>query len=245
MRRLNITVIAGIIAAVLGVLIVVTYGHGVDKKIADGKATVGVLVSSAALTAGATPQSLTSKVEMKQVPRAYVSVDALGSLTALPAGSVLRAPVAKGTLLNRSAFTNPAAGGVGSGVLAPATGKVAVAIRLGLVPGVAHYLTAGSKVDLFVTYKALKADPNAAVTAPALTKLFASAVNVLAVTAGGTTSPAAVGDDVLLVLEATPALAQGIVNAQSAGELYAAMSNGETHSTTRGTTPSDVLSGAR
>ena len=244
MRRLNVTVIAGIIAAILGVLIVVTYGRGVDQKVASGKQTVGVLVTTQALSAGATPGAISAKVETKQVPRAYLSGDSLGALSALPQGAVLRVPVAKGTQLNRSAFTDPAVGG-GAGGVSPAKNSVAVAVRVGMVPGVAHYVTAGSTVDLFVTYKAVKPEPNALVTTPVVTKLFASSVHVLAVTAGGTTSAAALGDDVLLLLEAKPALAQGIINAQAAGELYAALTTGETHHTSAGTTPADVLNGAR
>lgn len=245
MRRLNVTVIAGIIAALLGVLIVVTYGRGVDQKVAAGKQTVSVLVTTTPLTAGSTPGSIQSKVETKQVPRAYLSGDSISALSALPTGAVLRVPLAKGTQLNRSAFTDPATGGGGVGGITPGKGLDAVAVRVGMVPGVAHYVTAGSTVDLFVTYKAVKPVPNATVTTPVVTKLFASSVHVLSVAAGGTTSAAALADDVLMVLEATPSLAQAIINAQAAGELYAALTLGEQHTTTSGTTPAEVLNGAR
>jgi len=245
MRRLNVTVIAGIIAAVLGVLIVVTYGRGVDQRVAAGKQTVGVLVTTAPLTAGATPSAISTKVEMKQVPREYLSGDSLSALSALPTGAVLRAPIAKGTQLNRSAFTDPATGSGGAGGLSPAKDSVAIAVRVGMVPGVAHYVTPGSTIDLFVTYKAVKPEPNATVTTPILTKLFASAVHVLAVTPSGPTSAAALADDVLLVLEVRPALAQTIINAQAGGELYAALTTGERHTTSGGSSPADVLNGAR
>lgn len=244
MRRLNITVIAGILAAVVGVAIVLTYGKGVDKRVADGKQTVGVLVAADVLVPGATPAALASKVEVKQVPRAYVGVDAIGSLTALPNGSILRVPVAKGTQISKAAFSTSGASGV-AGPVAPAKGSSALAIKVGMVPGVAHYVVAGSTVDLFVTYKAVKADPNALVTTPVVTKLFASAVHVLSVTGNGQTAAQAAPDDVLLIIEATPALAQMVINAQAAGELYVALTGGEVHATSGGATPADVLKGSR
>src|ERR1700712_4796438 len=223
MRKLNITVIAGVIAALLGVLIVVTYGHGVDKRVADGKQTIGVLVASAVLPAGAKPSEISTKVVVKQVPRAYASVDALGALTALSPNSILKLSLPAGATLTKSAFTNPTVAG-NSGILGaatPAKGYDAVAIQVAMVPGVAHYITAGSTVDLFVTYKQVKVDPNATITNPVLTKLFASAVKVLSITPTVVASASTVGDNVLLVVEASPSLAQTIINAQAGGDLYA------------------------
>lgn len=244
MRRLNITVIAGILAAVVGVAIVITYGKGVDKRVADGKQTVGVLVASDVLVPGATPAAIASKVQIQQVPKAYVGVDAIGSLQALPNGSILRVPVAKGTQISKAAFSTSGASGV-AGPVAPAKGSSAVAVKVGMVPGVAHYITPGATIDLFVTYKAVKPDPNAEVTTPVVTKLFASQVKVLSITANGQTAAQQSPDDVLLIVEATPVLAQKIINAQAAGELYVALTGGEAHTTSGGSTPADVLNGAR
>lgn len=249
MRRLNITVIAGILAAILGVAIVITYGHSVDKRVADGQATIGVLVATDEIAAGSSASALTTKVEVKQVPRAYVGVDALpaNALTLLPKGSVLRVPVAKGTQLTKSSFTTPGAVGSVAGALAPSVGKDGIVVKVGMVPGAAHYVTPGTVVDLYVTYKSVKADPNAYITTPVVTKLFASSVKVLSITPNGTASNAAVAptDDVLLVLEADPNLAQRIINAQAVGDLYVGLTNGEKHTTSNGATPTDVLNGAR
>ena len=245
MRRLNITVIAGILAAIVGVAIVLTYGHGVDKRVADGKQTIGVLVASDALQPGATPAALASKVEVRQVPRAYIGIDAIGDLKVLPAGSILRVPVAKGTQLSKSSFSSPGSVGGVAGAIAPAKGSDALAVKVAMVPGVAHYITPGSTIDLFVTYKAVKADPNAVVTTPVVTKLFASSVHVLAITANGNNAAVVPTDDVLLLIEADPVLAQKVINAQAGGEIYAAITGGEKHTTSGGTTPADVLNGAR
>lgn len=248
MRKLNFTIIAGIVAALVGAALVLSYGHGVDTRIANGRRTVPVLVAKTALPAGLLPAALRGMVEVRQVPAEYAVSDALASLDVIKPTDVLRVPVSASGQLGRSSFGAQA---TSLGVVPP-KGKVDLAIRVGLVPGVAKYVGAGSSVDMFVTYKALK--PEAAafslVANPALTKLFASGVSVVAVSAAAPVNPAGqssgvapvVGDDVLVILEVTPDLAQKIINAQATGEIYLALSApGDKHITPSGAGPGNVL----
>lgn len=252
MRKLNLTIVAGIIAALVGGVLVLSYGRGVDSKIANGRRTVAVLVAKTDLVAGELPAALRDKVEVRQVPAEYAVSDALASLDAIKATDVLRLPVTASGQIGRSAFGSQAA----TLGLVPAKGKVDIAIRVGLVPGVAKYVGAGSTVDMFVTYKALKTDAAAfsVVANPSLTKLFASGVSVVAVTAAPPVSSSGqpngavpvVGDDVLAIVEVTPDLAQKIINAQSIGEIYLALSAiGDVHSTPTGASPNGVLGNNR
>src|SRR5690242_5108397 len=93
MRKLNITVIVGIIVALVGAGLVFVYGHNVDNKISDGKRTVDVLVADQSLGAGMTASSVASHVHVAHIPSAYVVKGAI------PATSSLSTPQAASAVL--------------------------------------------------------------------------------------------------------------------------------------------------
>lgn len=263
MRKLNVTILIGVLAALVGFVLVFGYGRNVDKRVADGKATTTVLVANEALAAGATPADLARKLVATKVPKAYVADGALTDLDAVK-GKVLLGPVAKGGQLTRSQFGQPAA----AGSVRPGKGRVALAVGVSLTPGVARYITAGSSVDVFVTYtQAAAAQPTGSgtdsqATIAGLTKLFASNVKVLSVTVAapvddankknggslGTSSQTSTGE-VVAVLDVTPADAEKLVNAATLGKLYLALSSldgtGTTAHRTTGVTPKDVVDSNR
>lgn len=240
MRKLNVTIIAGLIVALIGAGAVYAYGHKVDSRVASGKQTVAVLVAKADLPAGTSAAAVAQNVQARQVPNAYVAADALSAPAQIPVGAVLTAPVTKGSQLTRSAF---AAAGTPEAVK-PTPGTVDIAISVGLIPGALRYIAPGSGVDLFYTSKSV----------PVTTKLFASGIRVVSVNAAapaaasGQTQQAAAAaqpaptDQVYALLEVTPELAQQIVTAQATGTIYLGVSNpGEQHQTPAGSTADDVL----
>src|SRR5580698_10297512 len=83
MRKLNISVVIGIIVALVGAGLVLVYGRHVNNKIAGGKQTMPVLVADQALAAGTSAGSLTGHVHVQQIPAAYVVKGALSTPTAL------------------------------------------------------------------------------------------------------------------------------------------------------------------
>src|SRR4051794_30408416 len=97
MRRLNISIVVGIVVAVLGAGIVVAYGQSVDKRVASGKQLVDVLVADSDLEAGTPANEITDRVHVQQVPSSYVAtgaLDSIGALTGdLPVDSVLAGPI--------------------------------------------------------------------------------------------------------------------------------------------------------
>ena len=257
MRKLNVTVLIGLLVAIMGFGMVFAYGSRVDDRVAEGKRTVPVVVAVAALPVGAAVSSLTEKqVAVRQVPAAYVAQGALADLTSVK-DQVLLGPVAPGAQLTATQFGTPGA----TGVLAPAKGRVALAIGVALTPGVARYITPGSAVDVFVTYGATgggggqgggQGGGTGGGTAQAgQTKLFASGVGVLSVSAAGaaTDGGAAGGGDgqVVAVLDLSPREAEKVVNAATLGQIYLALaskSDGAPHKTD-GATPADVLGSNR
>lgn len=239
MRRLNITIIAGLLAALIGGLLVFSYGKKVDEKIAEGKETVGVLVAASELAAGTVAEALEGKVEVQQIPREYVSSGAISDLADV-AGLALVAPVPEGAQLSEGLFSS--AGQLAA--LKPDEGSVALAVQVDLPAGVARYITTGSFVDVFATYQQLEGQTDSVNR----TKLILSGAKVLSVSiAAPTTEEDASGsavpiDQVLAVLQLRPQEAERVVNATELGQIYLALTNeGEFHETPDGAVPDDVV----
>ncbi len=246
MRRLNVTIVLGLVAALVGALLVLAYGSKVKERISDGKETIPVLVASAAIEPGATLESLADLTSIEEIPREYVALGALGDLDAVE-GLVLSAPLSEGAQLTAGQFAAPEA--ISS--LRPAKGMVAVAVQVGLSPGVARYASPGGSVDVFATYAPLNQGTEVS-PASNRTKLFLSGIRVLAVSvaaaqtededSGATT----LQNEVIAVLEVSPAQAERLVNASTLGTLYLAITNdGEHHTTPNGVTPDDVVAANR
>jgi pilus assembly protein CpaB len=259
MRKLNATLFLGIAVALLGFALVLTYGRTVERRIADGRETIEVLVAAADIPQGTQASSLRegSSLELTEVPKAYAPADALTRLDDVE-GKVLLGPVPKGAQLSRSLFGSPSA----AAAVTPSANGIALAVEVGLSPGVARYLSVGSTVDVFVTYKqAGGADAASRTNAPAAqdrTKLFLSGAKVLAVSVAerpaveadkkgrATTTSAEDSGKVVVVLDLVPQDAERVVNAVTIGELYLGLSNPDArHTTPSGVVPDDVVGANR
>ena len=251
MRKLNISIVVGVIVAVLGAGIVVAYGQSVDKRIASGKQLVAVLVADGDLAAGTPADDVAGQVHVDKVPSSYVAHGALSNvaaLTDLPDGSVLAGPVASGGQLTSSAFADAAT----AGHVRPAAGHVAVAVETDLSPGVARYLSVGSMVDVFATYHDVRNRQGKLTNASSRTKLFASGIKVLAVSVaqdtandGRSTNSSVLLDKVVALLDMTPTDAEKLVNATTLGDIYLADTADGGHHTATGAVPTDVVGSNR
>ena len=254
MRKLNITIIAGLLVALMGAGIVFAYGRSVDKRIAAGRQLVPVVVATSTLEPGMDAAAVRNATRVAQMPREYVAEGALTDLASVP-DVVLRGPVAVGQQLTASSFGTPDA----APLVQPSKGNIALAIEVGLSPGVARYITPGSAVDIFVTFAGGGTAVDGAI-APGSgdtdrrTKLFASGVKVLSVSVAP--PPVAEGEtaaaveqplsQVLAVLDVSPVEAERIVNATTLGKLYLGLSSAVAqHRTPTGVTPADVISANR
>jgi pilus assembly protein CpaB len=239
MRKLNLTIVAGLIVAVVGAALVVSYGRRVEHRAAGNGQMATVLVAKADLAAGTSAAALQGAVESKQVPQAYVVAHALSTMTQIPPGTVLRGPVVTGSQLSIADFgaANTAA------AVQPKKGFVDIAVSVGLTPGVARYIQPGDQVDIFYT--------GATKDGPAMTKLFASGVRVVSVSDAqpddsSESSAQQTSDDVLAVVEVVPGEAQKIVHATATGRLYLALSAAQDkHRTSSGTSSADLLASNR
>ncbi len=262
MRKLSVTVAIGLIVALLGGGLVFAYGRSVDKRIADGKKTVEVLVALKPLVAGTPSVALDKDTQIREIPRAYVPEGFIKDLSEV-AGQVLVGPLPEGASLNRAHFGSPAT----VGAVEPSEGNVALAVQVGISPGVAWYVMVGMFVDVFVTYTGTgggaglgqQGKPSQSENR---TKLFVTGVKVLAVSIaeireeeasdGNTTTQSsqtrqeAGSTQVIAVLDVDPITAERIVNAVSIGDLYLALSKQNAgHKTPSGVVPDDVVTSNR
>ncbi|HEX3705357.1 MAG TPA: RcpC/CpaB family pilus assembly protein [Mycobacteriales bacterium] len=251
MRKLNITVIVGIVVALIGAGLVFVYGHNVDNKISDGKHTVDVLVADQILGAGMTAGDVVSHVHVAQIPSAYVVKNAIAATSTLSAtgavNSVLVGSVPEGGQLSYNDF---AAAGT-AGRLAPSKGNIALSIETPLSSGVARYLQPGQMVDVFVTYTGGGGSTGSSSNIAQRTKLFASGVKVLSVSVAdpqntdgsnnsdtSTTTPTG---SVIVLLDLTPRNAEKVVNAVTLGSVYLAYTTNAHDTTPSGATPQTVV----
>jgi pilus assembly protein CpaB len=236
MRKLNISVLVGIIVALVGATLVFVYGRHVNDKISSGKATMSVLVANDAIPAGTSAGDVASHVHVAQIPSAYVVSGAITTMTQLTstqaANYVTTAAIAKGGQLSATDFAQ----GASAGIVQPSKGNVAIAVTLPINAGVARYLQPNQLVDVFVTYSAQGGSQ---------TKLFASGVKVLSVSIadskGSSSNDSSPSGGVVVLLDASPLVAQKIVNAVSVGTPYLAYAPTGGHTTTA-TSPQSVLS---
>lgn len=254
MRKLNASIIVGIIIAIIGAGTVLAYGRSVDKRVLDGRQAQTVVVATQPLTAGMSASAVRSEVRTEQVPSAFAVDRALAKLSEVPAGQVLLSSVPKGGQLSQSSFGDPAV----AGKLSPATGDVALAVETDLSPGVARYLTPGQLVDVFVTYNDVRDADGRPAYASDRTKLFVSGVKVLAVSvaqsatsssthqgafsnATDSQDQAVAQDKVIAVLDLKPGDAERLVNAQALGTIYLGYTLKGGDSTPTGVNPDDVV----
>lgn len=251
MRKLNVSIVVGVIVAVLGAGIVVAYGQSVDKRAAGGKNAVSVLVANSDLDAGTPASEVASKVHVEKMPSSFAVDGALSDASVLTSSvgrnAVLTGPVAKGGQLSRSSFAETAV----AGHVRPAAGHVAISVETDLSPGVARYLAVGSVVDVFATYHDIRDASGKLTGASNRTKLFATGVKVLAVSVAQEPSGSAqtdstgLQDKVVALLDMAPGAAEKLVNASTLGDIYLAETQSGHDTTPTGAVPTDVVTSNR
>jgi Flp pilus assembly protein CpaB len=252
MRKLNVTIIVGIVVAIIGAGLVFYYGHNVDNKISDGKHTVAVLVADETLGTGMTAGDVVSHVHVAQIPDAYVVKNAIAATstlttTAAASNAVLTGDVPEGGQLSYNDFS--AAGTADR--LAPSKGDVALSVETPISSGVARYLQPGQMVDVFATYS------SGGSSGGQETKLFVSGVKVLSVSVADPTTTDSNNDSdsadnvstptssVIALLDVSPRNAQKVVNAVTAGSIYLAYTTTTNDKTSQTDNPNTVLASNR
>jgi pilus assembly protein CpaB len=231
MGRRTLLVLAALVVAALGTVLVYLYVQGLENEYAAGQEPVQVLVAGTTIAAGTTGAQAegSGAFVLEEIPSSLVVEGALGSPTAI-ADLVAIGPIFAGEQIIESKFGEIASSGL---TFEEESGQLATSVQLSDPARVAGFVKPGSEVVIFVTLTAADSsgeDDGGSSTPEAFTRVLLPRVPVVAV-GNSTVVSQTVTDSsgqqtteeipaAILTLGVTQDQALQIVHAQSQGELY-------------------------
>jgi pilus assembly protein CpaB len=146
--RNNMTIVVGVVLALLGAGVAVAAGRNTDDGGSAG-ATRQVVVATRDIAAG-TPVAA-NLVAVRAVSRAAVPANAVTSVAQLT-GQVALFPIAANLVVTPQMFGVQGVAAAG-GVALP-KGKRAIGVELGFAPGALRYIVPGDRIDVLASRKA-------------------------------------------------------------------------------------------
>jgi len=222
MARRTVLLIAAILVAALGTLLVTLYVHNVDKNNLAKQQPVKVLIAKKIIPAGTTGAAAAADGALAEttIPRdAVASSDVLSNITKV-ANLVTNAPIFPGEQILAAKFGKP---GDSTALSIPDPGTIAVSISLGASARVNGFVVPGSHVTVFLTAKNTTTVllPNAKVIAIGSRTLVPSS---------GQGAAAATSD--IVTFGVSQADAEKLITAQTTGSLYLGLLTSDTSSGT-------------
>lgn len=187
MRARVFILVAAVALGIVAALLTARYLDTARAKIDADAQPVKVLVATEEIPRGRTAEDLVKEglIELQEVPRRYVSANAVSSEKAI-AGQVLAQPLSKGEQVTTTRFSYPDKAGLAFSI---PEGHVAVAIPADDVKCVAGLIRPGDFVMVTATF-----DESRGLNA-AQTRVLLPRVRVLAVGGQMTAEPAAAAED--------------------------------------------------
>jgi pilus assembly protein CpaB len=231
MGRRTLLVLAALVVAALGTVLVYLYVQGLENEYAAGQEPVQVLVANTTIAAGTTGAAVEEEgaFTVDEVPRDLVVPGAISSMAPV-ADHVAIGPIFPGEQLIESKFDVQASSGL---TFEEGSGQFATSVQLSDPARVAGFVKPGSNVVIFVTLTAADSsgeDDGGSSAPEAFTRVLLPRVPVVAV--GNSTVVSQTVTDpsgqqtteeipaAILTLGVTQGQALQIVHAQSQGELY-------------------------
>ena len=184
-KRSNVLVVLGIAFFALGAAIVflLVRDDGATVRAGAAGGSTQVLVAKGDIPAGTTGDDVVAQglVEAKNFDPGQIAPGAVSS-TALLAGQTVATDIAKGAQLTSSSLRPSQVRGAS---VAIPEGKQGVAVQLDFVPGVAGYVGAGDRINMYSVVRNGVPDPNSKDDPPCNPRvnLFLSNVEVLDISA--------------------------------------------------------------
>ena len=227
MGRRTLLLIAALVVAALGTVLIFVYVKNADDRAQADAAPVDVLVATQGVDAGTTAADASNAgaFEIQEVPTSGAAEGALTDISII-SDQVALAPIFPGQQILAQMFGAP---GSESGLNVPKD-KLAVSVQLGDPERVAGFVVPGSEVAVFATLEAQVAGStnNTNVTAALLPKV--EVIGVGATTLSTQTTTTDEGESTteeiplaILTLAVDQKQAQKIINAQTGGAIYFAL----------------------
>jgi pilus assembly protein CpaB len=180
-RQKLIGIVASVVLAGVGTILLMTYIHGAHQQATEGEAKVGVLVVTEGIPKGTPAEEIAGRATLESVPATVAAQDAMGDLVRV-AGLVTAVDLLPGDQLVQGRFATVAQ--AGKAVVAP--GSLEVTVLVGGLQAAGGKVRTGDSVAVLVSFED-----------PATTHLFLQKVAVTGVrTEAGvpvTTKPEAAG----------------------------------------------------
>lgn len=238
MGRRTLLLIAALVVAALGTVLIFLYVNNLEEDALDGAAPVEVLVATQQVAPGTTAADASNDgaFEIQTVPASAAPVGVLSDIT-LISDQVALAPIFPGQQILAQMFGPPGAS-ASSGLTVPKD-KLAMSVQLGDPERVAGFVAPGSDVTLFWTDD----DGDTVVIIPKINILATGATTLatqITTDESGESTTAEI-PQAILTLEADQLQAQRIITAQANGAIYfGILGDGTQTRTGLVTTPEDL-----
>lgn len=219
MGRRTVLLIAAILVALLGTLLVFLYVQGRANEVDAANAPVRVLVASTQIAPGTTGSQASSSgaFVLTEVPQSAVVPGALADATPILELSAVT------TIFPGQQIISPqwATGGGTSGTLPIAADKLGVSVQLGDPQRVAGFVSPGSKVTIFATGPQPNGQSATRVLLPDVTVIAVGPTTVISKQTGNTAQPTTEQiPTAILTMQVTQKEAEKIIFASGQGQLW-------------------------
>lgn len=150
MNRRLLTGLAAAVAAVIGLVLVISYANGADARAQADLEPTSVLVVTTAVPAGTPVENLAASVESRSLPKASVASSAVAALADHP-GTVTGAALVPGETLLKERLVAPSALAAAGSIPVP-QGLQEVTFSVAPVRVVGGKVAAGDTVGFFATF---------------------------------------------------------------------------------------------
>jgi len=151
MSRRTVALIAAVVLAALGTLVLISYVNGLEDDALKGQETLNVFVAKDTIVAGVSGDTASGQglITGTQVPAKFVPEGAITSLQEI-AGKIAAVDIFQDEIIVGARFVAPGSA-IGGGLPIPA-GKQAVSIQVGAPAGVNGFIQPGNQVSLIVNF---------------------------------------------------------------------------------------------
>jgi pilus assembly protein CpaB len=226
MGRRTLLLIAALVVAALGTVLIFIYVKGADDRAQDDATIVEVLVATQKVEAGTTAGDASSAgaFEIAEVPDSARADGALADVS-IVSDQVALSPIFPGQQILAQMFGAPGT----NSTLAVPKGKLAISVQLGDPERVAGFVVPGSDVAIFATVT----PQGGLATEGETTRVLLPTVEVIGVGASTVTTQTTTTDSgesttseipqTILTLSVDQTDAEKVINAQTSGSLYFAL----------------------
>lgn len=146
-RQKLIGVVASVVLAAVGTILLVSYVRGAEKRATTSEASVGVLVAVDSIPKGTPADDIAARVRTRTVPNGVAAQGALADLGSV-AGLVTAADLVPGEQLVRGRFATAAA----TGTVVASPNALEVTVMLDVVRAAGGKVRAGDSVGVLVSF---------------------------------------------------------------------------------------------